>query len=118
MVGPSSGSQVADRVLQLGHVGDQGGVRRGGGGKAHHADAAPRADLALGRTAGGLGQNVDERVGALLKSGQRRTRHTLRTVQHQHHVCGVGEDIRLRGQGQANIQATSAGDRINVNGLV
>lgn len=76
MVGVAAGRQCIDRVLQRVNRGNQLCVIRRRAGKADNADMVAGADLTVSRAAGRLGNDIDERVGASLHIGQRRTGHT------------------------------------------
>lgn len=101
------GGPALDQGVHLGfkqvHRGAQRGVRCGRIGKAHDADPAATADVAVLGTIRGLVDDVDEGVRPQLQVFQRDPRHAAGAVQQQHHIRGVFRDIRRRRQGQGHL---------------
>ena len=76
---------------------------------------AAGTDLTVGRAAGRLGDDIDERVGAGLHIGQRRAGHTAGTVQHERDIRRIGYNIRRGGERKGNPQGTVAFDPIHAD---
>lgn len=104
VVGAAPSHQGIHRVLQSIHRGDHLGVLHGSVGKTDDANVAARADLPRGLASGGLRNDIDKGLCPGLHVGQGGTGHAPRAVQHQRNVCGVGDDIRGRSEGQGHPQ--------------
>ena len=118
MVGAAAGRQSVYGVLQCCHRGDQLGVLHGCAGKTDDADAAAGANLSRRLAPGGLGDDIDKRLGTSFHAGQRLAGHATGSVQHQSDVGGIGDDIRRGGKRQSDLQGPITVDALHIDHLI
>ena len=118
MIGASTGRQRVHRIFQRIDGCDQLCVGNRGICKTDNTDTAAGTNLPILRAARRLFDDPDKRFSAGLHVGQRRSGHTSRSIQHQHDVSGIGNNIRRSRQGQRHPQRAGAVNPIHIDDFI